>query len=254
MELGKKLLACRLQAGLSQRQLAEGIVTRNMLSRIEHGASKPSLETLRQLAERLHTPVAQLLEEASVSPLDEARALYQGGSYREAIPLLEGCQSPEGLLLLCLCRLALAGKAIEEGRYPYARELLEQPIETEYVPQALERQRLLLLSRLPGAPVRELAEALPGLDEELLLLSQAQQDPRKALGLLEGVREKSDRYLLLRGNCLLAAGEYAQALEVLRPLEQQALPLLERCARELGDYALAYRYAVLAREKHPEKG
>ena len=40
MELGTKLRQARLDAGLSQRQLCEGIVTRNMLSQIENGAAK----------------------------------------------------------------------------------------------------------------------------------------------------------------------------------------------------------------------
>ena len=53
MELGQLLKQARLEAGLTQRQLCGGKITRNMLSQIENGSAKPSMDTLRYLAERL---------------------------------------------------------------------------------------------------------------------------------------------------------------------------------------------------------
>ena len=53
MELGQKLRLARQEAGLSQRQLCGEVITRNMLSQIENGTAKPSMETLRYLAGRL---------------------------------------------------------------------------------------------------------------------------------------------------------------------------------------------------------
>ena len=53
MELGEKLRQARMNAGLSQRQLCGEVITRNMLSLIEHGSAKPSMETLKLLADRL---------------------------------------------------------------------------------------------------------------------------------------------------------------------------------------------------------
>ena len=53
MDIGGKLKAARLEAGLSQRQLCGEIITRNMLSQIENGSAQPSMETLCQLAARL---------------------------------------------------------------------------------------------------------------------------------------------------------------------------------------------------------
>ena len=63
MDLGEKLLNARQEAGLSQRQLCGDVITRNMLSRIEHGAARPSMDTLRYLAGRLGKPVSFFLEE-----------------------------------------------------------------------------------------------------------------------------------------------------------------------------------------------
>jgi transcriptional regulator with XRE-family HTH domain len=53
MELGQRLRQARLEAGLSQRQLCGDTITRNMLSLIENGSARPSMDTLRCLAARL---------------------------------------------------------------------------------------------------------------------------------------------------------------------------------------------------------
>ena len=61
MELGEKLRQARLAAGMSQRQLCGGEITRNMLSQIEHGTSNPSVSTLCFLAKQLGLPVSYFL-------------------------------------------------------------------------------------------------------------------------------------------------------------------------------------------------
>ena len=50
MDLGQKLRQARLEAGLSQRQLCGEEITRNMLSQIENGTARHSMDTLRFLA------------------------------------------------------------------------------------------------------------------------------------------------------------------------------------------------------------
>ena len=62
-ELGKKIKALRVELGITQRELAEGIVTRNMLSRIENGLSMPSLSTLSAIATRLNVSSAYLVDD-----------------------------------------------------------------------------------------------------------------------------------------------------------------------------------------------
>lgn len=61
--LGIKLKNARLDIGLSQSSMANDIVTRTMLSKIENGAAKPSLTTLTKLAERVNKPLAYFLSE-----------------------------------------------------------------------------------------------------------------------------------------------------------------------------------------------
>ena len=128
MELGEKLRLARLEAGLSQRALCGDEITRNMLSRIENGAARPSMKTLRFLAARLGKPVSYFLEEDTVcSPNQEsmtaARRLFDGEDYAGAMQALAQYRAPDEIydrekqLLEILVRLHLAEEAISGGRH-----------------------------------------------------------------------------------------------------------------------------------------
>ena len=135
MELGEKLRIARQEAGLSQRQLCGQIITRNMLSQIEHGTARPSMETLRALASRLGKPVSYFLEEDAVlSPNQELMEQVRNTAPAEAWLVLKGFQHPDPVLAWewkCrsfLAALAAAEKALAEGKHRYARQLLEEPV------------------------------------------------------------------------------------------------------------------------------
>ena len=136
MELGEKLRLTRLEAGLSQRALCGDEITRNMLSRIENGAARPSMKTLGCLAARLGKPVSYFLEEDTVcSPNQEimtaVRQLFDGKDYAGAMRALAQYRTPDEIydrerqLLEILVQLHLAEEAIGDGREPYALELLK---------------------------------------------------------------------------------------------------------------------------------
>ena len=100
MELGEKLRLARLEAGLSQRALCGDEITRNMLSRIENGAARPSMKTLGCLAARLGKPVSYFLEEDTVcSPNQEimtaVRQLFDGKDYAGAMRALAQYRAPD---------------------------------------------------------------------------------------------------------------------------------------------------------------
>lgn len=261
MDLGQRLRQARLEANLSQRALCGDEITRNMLSRIENGAAKPSMKTLQYLAARLGKPMSYFLEETAVlSPnqevMESARRLYDEGKFAQAALALEGYRAPdpvydrEKALLWVLSRLGQAEQALEQGRGPYARTLLE---ETEtagiYCAEALERRRLLLLGRVPEGP--KVSGQLPSLDEELLLRAREaleENDPSQAARLLDAMQSRnSPRWMLLRGQACMGRKEYADAVSCLRLAEgafpEQVIPKLELCYRELKDYQSAYFYA-----------
>lgn len=256
MELGEKLKQQRMEAGLSQRQLCEGIVTRNMLSQIENGSAKPSMKTLILLAERLGKNISFFLEETAVlSPnqqvMENARAAFGGGAYAAGIEALEEYRKPDPVfdrefaILWNLCHLEYARQQLHLGKERYARGLLEKTLEEgTYLQEAMERQRLLLLGWL-GEPV---AERLPSLDEELMLRAQQAQTPDRAEKLLEAVdNQDSHQWQYLRGRIHFAKKQYPEASACLHKAEEaypkETAQTLEICYREMGDFKQAYFYA-----------
>lgn len=270
MELGEKLLRARQEAGLSQRQLCGETITRNMLSQIEHGTARPSMDTLQYLAGRLGKPVSYFLDENTVtSPnrqrMADARRAFDEGDYDAARKMLGSYQGPDEIfdreyhLLTMLVLLMLAQTAIGERRIPYARELLEKAREEEallaYCRPELRRRRLLLQGKLSAEELSAACKALPGLDEELLLRAEdalLRGDAERAEALLAAAEDREDtRWNLLWGRTCFAQKKYGLAAEFLRRAEAQhadiCLPLLEACYRELGDFQQAYLYACKQR-------
>ena len=90
MELAQKLKQARLDAGLSQKAICGDRITRNMLSQIENGSARPSMETLRYLAGQLGKPISYFLEDDAVtSPnqtlMEQARSASPSDNGRRKI-------------------------------------------------------------------------------------------------------------------------------------------------------------------------
>ena len=263
MELGRRLKAARLEAGLTQRQLCGEVITRNMLSQIENGVARPSMDTLRYLADRLGKPMACFLDEDPVvSPnrrvMEGARAALERGE--ALLDALSGYTDPDPVydleyrLLHWLGLLQAAQEAADTGREIYARELLNQAEALESLPPLsalpeLSRRRLMLLGRVedPGKL------NLPDLDEELILRARAAKDPDRAAALLDACEDReSPRWNLLRGRSHMEKKDWAAGETCLQKAEaafpKETAPLLERCCREQGDFRGAYLYACRQRE------
>lgn len=246
MELGEKLKAARLEAGLSQKALCGETITRNMLSQIESGKARPSMDTLLVLAERLGRPINWFLEEASA--LDRAVEAFQGGEYKRCLETLEACAADGHVQLLRkLCLVELGQQALDAKRLPYARELLEKAgqVKGAYAVPGLEDARLQLLTKAGGTTA----------GDDGLWLMQAERaleggDYDRAARCLAAVENRDGRWQLLMGRCRMGFGDFAGAMGFFRKVEQdaRALPLLEVCCRELGDYKAAYEYACRIRE------
>lgn len=264
MELGERLRQARLEAGLSQRQLCGEEITRNMLSLIENGSAKPSMKTLQYLAGRLGKPVSFFLEETvSVSPnqacVYAARQLYDQGNFAAAAKTLEVYREPDTIfdreyhLLQVLICLEMATEAIRQKRELYALELLKKADrETDYCGEELQRKRLLLTGKLKAQRV---SSQLPSLDAELLLRAEealAEGNTQRAACLLDAAEEqKTVQWTLLRGEAYLAEKDYPSAARCFHSAEAEApakaVPKLEQCYRELGDFKRAYEYACKQR-------
>ena len=222
MELGEKIRIARLDAGLSQRQLCGGEITRNMLSLIENGSARPSMKTLEYLAGQLGKPVSWFVDE----------------------------QAPDQEKLICSARnLQLAWEALATGKEIYAAQLLDGVT----APQ-LNREKLLLMGKIPGISPGEVCRQLPSLDEELLLRAEGALETgegdrcRRLLGAVEDM--EAPRWNYAMGRLEISENNWTEAAAYLQKAEEeypQAIPLLETCFRELGDYRQAYEYACKQR-------
>ena len=262
MELGERIKQARLAAGLSQRQLCGGVITRNMLSLIESGKARPSMDTLTYFARTLGKSVSYFLDEqGEASPnqycLEQAEKAWQKNAFADALAALEPYQGPDPSLdgakrrLECLICTALAQQVLAQGQRAYCVQLLDRADQVGGV----DRQRVLLRYAARPEKARELAKALPSITQELLLLADgalAEGEPERAIRLLDAAQEQDDRWMLLRGKAWMQLGQCDRAVECLTKACSQfprvCLPLLERCYKELGDYKRAYECACKQRE------
>ena len=133
MELSQKLKQARLDAGLSQKALCGDRITRNMLSQIENGSARPSMDTLRYLAQQLGKPISYFLEDTAVaSPNQALMEQLRQAAPSDALHLLGQYQAPdptfdrERWLLEALTCLTLAEDELTKNKPAYARSLLER--------------------------------------------------------------------------------------------------------------------------------
>lgn len=258
MELGKRIKQARLEAGLSQRQLCGQRLTRNMLSLIENGSARPSMDTLQYLAGQLNKPISFFLEEQAVTSPNQAamaaaRACRRQGDAAGVLKALSTYRAPDetfdeeyGLLAFLAC-MQLAEQAIVQARLPYALQLLEQALQapSSYItPPQLLQHRLLLAQAGQNA----------ALDVDAFLLAKAETAaPDRCLALLAACDDRANlRWQLLWGLAQYNKGNHKDALPCLTATESafptQCIPALEVCYRELGDYKKAYEYACKGRK------
>ena len=260
MELAQRIKAARLEAGLSQRQLCGDAITRNMLSLIESGKARPSMDTLHHFSEVLGKPMSYFLEEDAVlSPnqtiMSQAENAYAAGDFARALSLLEQYRAPDALfdhtryLLEILSCEALAEKALAEGKKAYVLDLLDRADaaakQTLYAPDSLRRTIL----RWQADPSTAASAKVSMTDALLLRADRALQnkDYARAAAILDAAEEMPPRWKLMRGTAALQLEDITTAERHLRSAEAhypaETSPLLELVYLKKGDYRLAYEYA-----------
>ena len=263
MDIGQRLKEARLEAGLSQRQLCGNMITRNMLSQIENGSARPSMDTLQYLAGELGKPVGYFLEEETASQnqklMEKARTAFKQKDFAAVLELLQEYAAPDPVfddeqhVLAALTRLELAEAAINEGKAAYAERLLEQAYEagskTPYY--HAEARRLCLLFRARPDRAEELCKLLPPEQDRTLLLASA--DPDRAELILDADPQDRSGWHELRGDVYFRQGRYSKArdhYEKATP-SRQLFQKLEQCCQKQEDYKAAYEYACKLRVEYP---
>lgn len=124
----------RKKVGLSQRALAEGLVTKSMISQIETNKIQPSADLLTRIAQRLSVRPEQLLptkheDHERLVCYKQAQAFLTLRHFAEALPLLQTCLEdphPSWSLLRLTYRTACCQQQL--GAYQEARRLYEKAL------------------------------------------------------------------------------------------------------------------------------
>ena len=127
MLLGEKIKLARQAKKITQSELADDTVTRNMVSRIETGTANPSLDTIKHLAQRLSVPVSYLLSEDDdllfYEKKEKMAAIYTAYKTKDYSYCIEKIDSLSGLDNELA--FILANSLLERGKLNLARGSLQ---------------------------------------------------------------------------------------------------------------------------------
>jgi transcriptional regulator with XRE-family HTH domain len=154
--LGTRLRQLRVAAGLTQSDLAGDRVSKEYVSQIERGKTRPTQQTLSWIAERLGVDVSYLETgqtwdqyaevEAAVA---RAEAAIEGQQYDEALVALEGLrQSPDAPELEFRALLAESWARMSHGELRPALDLLVRARELSEGPGFSDVERADVLYRM----------------------------------------------------------------------------------------------------------
>lgn len=259
MKLGEKIRTARLNAGMTQAELAGDFITRNMLSQIENGLAMPSLQTALYISDKLGIDAGLLFSDSDnreayflTRKLPELKKLFEKKDYDGCIELCsEGAEEcDEAVLLLAECHIKKAYEAFDLGKLRQAMRHSENAVKfsskTIYSAEGIKYKAELLEAAI--------ATIVP-------FVKQTKHKPEEKLYLFERFVELADKktvYLRLKdARSLSDSGKYEEALEILRellrekdigvPFEYALCCEYEICCRELKDYENAYNYSQTAK-------
>ncbi len=249
MTTGEKIKALRAERKLTQAELTDGIITRNMLSQIENGLANPSIATLRALAERLGVPLEYLLsEEAGLSDIEKLRRrdvikkLFSSGDTEKCLILLEKLDDDESQLLAAVCCIRLGRELMKKGRLFSARERFSDAAAYAGGSVFAEEQKRCAERNI------SLIDYIMGRGE----MPESECDEYGYVSFLENGKSFMSRHGAARR--LVGNGDAADAAKALRALLPEAeesgaiyryyvLSDLEECLKATGDIAGAYECA-----------
>ncbi len=278
MNIGEKIKNLRMSKMITQQELAGDFITRNMLSRIEHGAALPSLPTVIYLANRLNVPAGFLLAEEEneflyqkIRYMPNIRRAYQMGDYRicrELCASLLSESDDEIALLMAECALGLAKQEFFAGNLHNAcywfDSALRDADNTAYNTTHITAPAIVyfryMRSISPSLASYEAENLLPGERDfaawqdtfcRYVLIMEQMSHQR-----LEGTTPLEHQLALhVQATMLQKQGEYAAAYAVLQQILSDThapVPVLlygvlrdmETCCKELDDYKGAYEHSL----------
>lgn len=282
MNIGEKIKKLRTAKLMTQSELVGTEITRNMLSRIEHGAATPSLETLCYIASRLNVSPGFLLAEEGDeqvyykhNEIVGIKKLYANGDFRlcrEVCMESESAEDDEVQMILGECNLSLAAEAFHRGSLRETCSYLDQAVEccgrtiyrTDRIPAVagVYFQFMRRISATLSSNVMDEGDVnvCPALGDEFCRYAVAWEaedrgDGQTARRILSFSRADSSYLLHTVARGMMEKGEYQGAYEKLHEilLGEESVPEpvlyfvfcdLEVCCREIRDFKGAYEYSI----------
>ena len=278
MQIGEKIKKLRTAKLMTQSELAGTEITRNMLSRIENGAAKPSMETLYYIASRLKVSPGFLLAEGKDeeiyfkhNEIVGVKSAFLSGDFRICRDIClhaESAEDDEMQMILAECDLAIAVEEFNAGNLRTACEYFDEAVETcektvyrtDYViavAEAYFRYMRRISATLSSNGLEENGNWYPSLTDEFCRYAYAMErlEDSSAEAEISIAAEDSPLTLHYEATLAMRRGDFTAAHEALRVLlvSEAALPEpilyfvfcdLEVCCREIEDFKGAYEYSM----------
>lgn len=211
--LGQRIRRLRVQAGLSQQQLAGGELTRAFICMIERGRARPSLDSLRLIAGRLHQPVSAFLDlEATATDQDLLQVLL----HNAGVLLAAGRTDAATDTLRQAWRLA-ADRNLVEGQFAALQQLAGVLRGQGAHDEAFDCcERFLDLARARQLPARivqgylQLGETAYAMHQFLVARRYYERAVRET-DERKSVMDLRQQALISKGNCQMRLGQWAEA-------------------------------------------
>lgn len=282
--LGQKIKAIRKELCLTQNYVAEGIVTRNMLSRIENGHVTPSLETLTKLAERLEIPVGYLIDDRDDGTklknerlLSIIKAEFKNENYELCLQYLDNLEyftEQKNRLYTCSELLLGMQMAYGESNLKHSQTLISNALKNEeYLTAKMVSEALCMRALIDGFSYNNES----GNEESAIIgikkFAKSSTDIAVLSGVLNVIKtegthcaeimldnsilENKALFSLLSGKIAFCQANYKLALSRLiesisgrlpSPIRCYCLTLLEKTCAELKDFERAYGYMIMRKE------
>lgn len=278
MRIGEKIKKLRTAKLMTQSELAGTEITRNMLSRIENGVAKPSMETLYYIASRLNVSPGFLLAEGADeeiyfkhNEIVGAKSAFVNGDFRIGRDIClhaESADDDEIRMILAECDLAIAVEEFNDGNLRAACEYFDEAVETcektvyrtDYVIAVAEvyfRYMRRISATLSSNVLEENVNRYPSLTDAFCRYIYAMERMEESSEEETVLIAEKDSPLTVHYEATLAMrrGNFAVAYEFLRLLLMSEKPIpkpmlyfvfcdLEICCREVEDFKGAYEYSM----------
>ena len=277
MTLGEKIKKLRTAKLMTQSELAGAEITRNMLSRIEHGAAQPSLDTLKYLADKLGVSMGYLLADSADeiiyvkhAEISNIKTSYLAGAHRICRDMCLGAAEEtddEISMILAECTLGIAVEEFCAGRLREACEYFDLAIEA-CAQTVYNTAHVFAISAMYFKYMRSISATLSSnqieendvpiwaaLGDSFCLYAGAFLSLQADQPLIVTPHESSPYALHIEAMQHMKSGEYRQAHDKLHGIlvSDVAIPApmmyfifgdLEICCKQMEDFKGAYEYSI----------